>query len=369
MADTKSYYEILGVEQNATDEEIKKAFRKQALQYHPDRNPNNPEAEKKFKQLSEAYDVLSDPEKRKLYDAYGSEGLKGVPQTDFSSASFDEIFQHFASIFGGGSPFDDFFNVGGGRRRAPRGASLRIELELDLKEVRTGVEKKVDIYRHEACLDCSGSGLARGKSPAACRTCGGAGETFTSRGFFSIRRTCPRCGGRGQTIEDPCRGCSGEGTHRVKREVTIRIPPGIEDGVRIRYPGEGEYAPGGERGDLFCDIRIKPHPTFTREGADLYCEAPLPFVTAALGGELTVPTLDGSAVLKIPRGTASGQTLRVKGQGVGSSRGRGPGDLFVRVRIDVPVKLSRRQEELLREFEKESNDQKKGGFWSRTLGL
>jgi molecular chaperone DnaJ len=369
MAETKDYYEILGIAKNASDDEIKQAFRRQALKYHPDRNPNNPEAEKKFKDVSEAYDVLSDPEKRKLYDAYGVEGLRGVPHADFSGASFEDIFEHFANIFRGESIFDDFFNVGGrGRRQrggGRRGASLRIELELELKDVRTGVEKTVELYRHEACEECKGTGAAPGKSSTTCRSCGGAGEVFTSRGFFSIRQPCGRCDGEGQVIEASCKKCGGSGVQRVKREIKVKIPPGVEDGMRLRLGGEGEFVRNGTPGDLFCDLHVKGHPLFTRDGQDLHHEAVISFGMAAMGGEISVPTLENSATLKIPRGTQNGQTFRLKGQGLASLQSRGTGDLFVHVKIDIPVKLTKRQEELLKEFEKESQNQKKGGFWNR----
>ncbi len=369
MAESKDYYEILGVAKNATDDEIKQAFRRQALKYHPDRNPNNPEAEKKFKEVSEAYDVLSDPEKRKLFDAYGSEGLKGVPHADFSSASFEDIFEHFANIFGGESIFDDFFNIGGRRRRraARQGAGLRIELDLELADVRKGAEKTVELQRHEACDGCKGTGAAEGKGSTTCRACGGSGEVFSSHGFFSIRQPCSRCEGQGQVVDSPCKTCRGSGVKKVKREIKIKIPPGVENGMRLRLGGEGDAVRGGVPGDLYCDLRVKTHPLFTREEADLHHEAVIPFVTAAMGGEITVPTLEGQAKLKIPRGTQNGQTFRLKGEGLGSLRGGGMGDLFVRAKIDVPVKLSKRQEELLKEFEKESENQKKGGFWSRLV--
>jgi molecular chaperone DnaJ len=371
MAESKDYYEILGVSRNATEDEIKQAFRRNALKYHPDRNPNNPEAERKFKEVSEAYDVLADPEKRKLFDAYGSEGLKGVPQTDFSSASFEDIFEHFANIFGGGgggSIFDDFFNIGGGRRKARRqGASLRIELELDLKDVRTGIEKKIDLYRQEPCDGCRGTGSAGGKAPSECRACGGSGQVTRAHGFFSVRQPCGRCEGQGQAVETPCKSCGGSGTRRQKREVSLRIPPGVEDGMRLRMTGEGDSVRGGTAGDLYCDLRIRAHPAFTREGSNLNFEAPVPFTVAALGGEITVPTLEGSASLKIPRGTQTGQIFRLKKEGLGSLRGEGFGDLFVRVKIEIPVKLTRRQEELLREFEKEQQNAAKGGFWGKLI--
>jgi molecular chaperone DnaJ len=367
MAETKDYYETLGVARNATDDEIKQAFRRQALKYHPDRNPGNPEAEKKFKEVSAAYEVVSDPEKRKIYDAYGADGLRGVPHTDFSGASLEDIFEHFSSIFGGESVFDDFFYIGGGRRRraSRRGASLRMDVDLELKDVLTGVEKTVEIHRGERCGTCDGSGAAAGKSASTCRTCAGSGEVYASHGFFSIRQACSRCDGQGQVIDSPCKTCGGSGVRRAKREIKIKIPPGVEDGMRLRIADEGEYVRGGGPGDLYCDLRVRPHPLFGREGQDLRHEAVIPFSMAALGGEATVPTLEGQASLKIPRATQNGQTFRMKGLGLPVMRGRGLGDLFVKVKIDVPVKLTARQEELLREFDQESEIQKKGGFWKK----
>lgn len=361
----RDYYEVLGIDRNATDDEIKKAFRRGALKYHPDRNPNNPEAERRFKEVSEAYDVLSDPNKRKLYDAYGHAGLSGTARPDFQAATLEDIFAHFADMFGGDSPFDDFFGVMGGRgRRGPRrGANLRIEVEIDLKEVLTGTERTGKVSRLEPCEGCRGTGAGEGGVRTECSTCGGRGQVIRSHGFFSMAQACMACRGEGELITRPCKKCGGAGVTRVKREIRIKIPPGVEDGMRLRDRGQGEHGPGGA-GDLFCDIRVKPHPVFQREGADLACELAVPFTVAALGGEMEAPTLDGGSRLKIPRGTQTGQVIRVKGGGLPRLEGTGRGDLFVRVKVDVPVKLSRRQEELLREFQEEEKKANRG-FWEK----
>lgn len=371
MSENRDYYEILGVERNATEDEIKRAFRKLALEHHPDRKPGDKEAERKFKEISEAYDVLSDPQKRKMYDAYGREGLRGVPHTDFQSASFEDIFEHFADIFGGESFFEDFFNIGRrSRRRGPhKGASLRIEVEIDLKDAVAGCEKVVELWRNEACSTCGGSGAAPGSQPVTCKTCGGAGQVAQSHGFFSLVTTCSACGGSGKVVTTPCKTCRGAGHERMKREIKISIPPGIEDGMRLRMSGQGEHSrDGGPAGDLYCDVFVKRHPFYVRQGADLHCEVPISFVLAALGGEIEVPLLTGEKeTVKIPRGTQNGTVFRVKGQGVPKMDSRGRGDLFVRVKIDVPTRLSKKQEELLREFDKLDEENRKS-FWGRIFG-
>jgi len=364
----RDFYEVLGVEKNATDDEIKKAFRRGALKYHPDRNPNDADAEKRFKEISEAYDVLSDPQKRRLYDQFGHSGLSGTARTDFQGATLEDIFAHFSGLFGGDSVFDDFFGVMGGRGRgrggARRGANLRIETELDLKEVLSGVERVGKVSRLESCDGCQGSGAADGGARSACPACGGRGQILRSHGFFSMAQECGKCRGEGEIIARPCRKCGGVGAIRAKREIKISIPPGVEDGMRLRDRGQGEWGPGGA-GDLFCDISVKPHPSFRRDGADLACELTVPFTVAALGGEVEVATLSGAERLKISRGTQTGQTIRVKGQGLPRLDGAGGrGDLFVNVKIDVPVKLTKRQEELLRQFQEEEKKANQG-FWDR----
>ncbi len=367
MEEKSDYYKLLGVERNATTDEIRAAYRKLALKYHPDRNPGDKEAERKFKEISEAYDVLSDAEKRRLYDRFGHEGLRGTAQRDFRTASFEDIFEAFSDIFGDSSFFGDFFGMGRRRRPARKGASLRVELEIDFKEAAFGAKKTVELARQEVCGACGGSGCKPGTSPAACQTCGGAGVVYRSAGFFSIQQTCPSCGGEGRRIVSPCGECRGKGLVRVRREIEIEIPAGIEDGTRLRMAGQGEHArDGGPPGDLYCDIYVKPHPFFKREGDDVYCELPLSYAQLALGAEVEVPTLEGKGLLRIPRGTPSGALLRMRGQGVVHLRGRGRGDQIVRVVVSVPAKLTKRQEELLEEFHKIEQEQAgKKSFWER----
>ncbi|MBI2901178.1 MAG: molecular chaperone DnaJ [Planctomycetes bacterium] len=369
MAEKADYYVVLGVARTATTDEIRKAYRNLALKYHPDRNPGDKEAERKFKEISQAYDVLSDPEKRKKYDAYGHEGLQGFATRDFQSASFEDIFETFSDIFGDESLFGDIFGVGR-RHRSRRGTSLRVELVVDLKEAASGVRKTIELWRQENCASCGGSGAKPGSSPETCRSCGGRGAVMRSAGFFSVQQTCPTCGGSGRVVRDPCGECRGAGVVRRKREIEVNIPAGIDDGTRLRLAGEGEPSrDGGQAGDLFVDVFVKAHEFFKREGEHLYCEIPVSYAQAALGGQIEVPTIDGKATLDVPHGTQSGQLLRAKGQGLQRLNGRGRGDLFVRVSVHVPAKLTKRQEELLREFagiEEEQNGKK--GFWKWITG-
>ena len=344
-------YEVLGVSRTASADEIKAAYRKKALQHHPDRNPGNKDAEEKFKEAAEAFELLNDPEKRRVYDQFGHEGLQGTAQRTFTS--FDDVFSAFGDVFGGDSLFDDFFGVGrrGRRRGPPKGASLRCEISLTLREAAFGVEKTIELFRNEACSACKGSGCKAGSSPVACRTCGGQGAVLQSAGFFSIRSACGRCGGTGQSIENPCASCRGSGHERRKREIKVTIPGGIEDGTRLRLAGEGEAGPGGgPRGDLYCDVFVKDDPLFERHGDDVYCEVPVTFGQATLGADVEIPTLEGRTTLKVPAGTQPGDILRLRGQGVPRLDGRGRGDEMVRVTVRVPKKPSKRQEELLREY-------------------
>lgn len=350
MAQAKrDHYEVLGVAKDATPEQIKKAYRKCAMEFHPDRNPGNAEAEQRFKEAAEAYEVLSDAEKRGRYDRFGHEGLRGAPQHDFSN--FESIFEVFGDLFGGGGGAGDFF--GFGRRRAgPRpGASLKVELELDFLEAAKGCEKVVEIRRGEPCETCKGTGAKPGTKPVSCSTCGGRGEVAATQGFFQIRTTCPSCGGQGVRIEKPCGDCGGEGSKRKKREIKIRIPAGVEDGTRMRVGGEGEAGPmGGPRGDLFVFLSVRPHEFFGRDGDDLVCEVPITFPQAALGARVRVPTLAGTEEIDVPRGTQSGTVFRLAGRGFRSLRGYGNGDELVRVVVETPKRLGKRQEELLREL-------------------
>ena len=334
----------------ASEQEIKSAYRKLALQFHPDRNPNNPEAEEKFKEASEAYAVLADGEKRALYDRFGHAGVGGSAA---AAAGFDaSMFQDFNDIFG------DLFSVGeifgGGRRRsrAQRGADLREDVALEFEEAVFGTETQVTVRRHETCENCRGSGAAQGKEPATCRSCGGRGQVRYQQGFFSIARTCPTCQGTGNVITDPCLKCKGQGRVLRQKTVDAKVPAGVEDGTRIRFSGLGEAGLyGGPSGDLYVVLHVKDHPFFEREGNDLYCVIPISFAQAALGVEIQVPTLEGQQTLKIPEGTQSSTMLRVRGKGVPVLNGHGKGDLLVEVRVQTPGKLSKRQRELLQELE------------------
>jgi molecular chaperone DnaJ len=370
VAEQQDYYEILGVSRSATAEEIRKAFRTLALKYHPDRNPGDKSAEQKFKQISQAYDVLSDDEKRKQYDRFGQEGLRGYATRDFEGASFEDIFRSFGDIFGGEGGFGDFFNVGRGRRGPRKGTSLRVEIEVDFLEAARGTEKKIDLFREELCPTCSGSGSKPGTSPENCRACSGRGVVMQSAGFFSVQRTCPTCGGEGKRITHPCETCHGRGTQRMKREITVKIPAGIEDSTRMRLSGEGEPSrDGGPAGDLYVDVYVREHEFFKRDGADLQCEIPITFAQAAMGAEIEVPTIEGRSKLKVPRGTMSHSVFRIRGEGLAHVGSRGRGDLYVRVLIQVPSKLTKRQEELLQEFARiEQETGGKKGFFDKLFG-
>ena len=348
----RDYYEILGVQRGASEQEIKSAYRKLALQYHPDRNPNNPDAEEKFKECSEAYAVLADVEKRGMYDRFGHAGVGGGAG---SAAGFDPtVFQDFSDIFGEFFGFGDLFGGGrGGRRtRAQRGADLREDLTIDFEEAVFGAEKKITYRRHEICDVCKGSRSAGNKAPAGCRTCGGRGQVRYQQGFFSIARTCPNCQGAGTVISDPCAKCRGEGRIVQPKTVEAKIPAGVEDETRIRFTGLGEAGTnGGPMGDLYLVLHVKEHPFFERQGNDLHCVVPISFTQAALGAEIKVPTLEGEHMLKVPDGTQSGQVLRIKNKGVPVLNGHGKGDLFVEVRVQTPTKLNKRQRELLEELQ------------------
>jgi len=338
---------VLGVARGASEQEIKSSYRKLALQFHPDRNPNNPDAEEKFKECSEAYAVLADADKRAAYDRFGHAGVGTAGAAGFDPA----IFQDFSDLFGDFFGFGDMF---GGRRRsrAQRGPDLREDINLAFEDAVFGTEAQVTVRRHETCEDCKGSGAAAGKAPVGCRSCNGRGQVRYQQGFFSIARTCPTCQGTGSVITDPCPKCKGEG--RVLRQKTIdaNVPAGVEDGTRIRFQGLGEAgAFGGPAGDLYVVLHVKEHSFFEREGNDLYCVVPISFTQAALGTEIVVPTLEGEHTLKIPDGTQSGTTLRIRGKGVPVLNGHGKGDLFVEVRVQTPGKLTRRQRELLQELD------------------
>jgi molecular chaperone DnaJ len=320
------------------------------MTYHPDRNPNNPDAEDKFKELTEAYAILADAEKRSLYDRFGHAGVGNAS----GPAGFDPaIFQDFGDIFGEFFGSGDLFGGGGRRRsRAQRGADLREDLNLEFDEAFFGVEKQVKVRRHEACDACHGSGAAAGKAPVQCQTCNGRGQVRYQQGFFSIARTCPTCQGTGNVITDPCPKCKGDGRILRQRTVDAKVPAGVEDGTRIRFSGAGEVgAFGGPAGDLYVVLHVKEHPFFAREGSDLHCVVPISVAQAAMGAEIRVPTMDGEHTLKIPDGTQPSSIFRIRNKGVPVLNGHGKGDLYVEVRVQVPTKLNKRQKELLQELD------------------
>ncbi len=345
----RDYYEILGVERTVSEAELKKAYRRLAMKYHPDRNPGDQEAEERFKEVKEAYEVLSDPQKRAAYDQFGRAGVEGGmgggEGFGFGGATFNDIFGDvFGDIFGGGSR--------SGRQRAYRGSDLQYNLELTLEEAVFGVEKELDIPSLVTCDTCHGSGARPGTSPTTCQTCHGSGQVRIQQGFFSVQQTCPTCRGAGTVIADPCPQCHGEGRVREHKRLKVKIPAGVDSGDRIRLAGEGEAGVnGGPPGDLFVQVRVRPHQIFERDGADLYCDVPVSFATAALGGELEVPTLDGKLLLKVPPETQTGKLFRLRGKGVKPVRGGPPGDLFCRIVVETPVNLTREQKTLLRAFD------------------
>jgi molecular chaperone DnaJ len=348
MATKRDYYEVLGVGRDASSEDIKRAYRRLALRFHPDRNPNDAEAEQRFKEAAEAYEVLSDPDKRTRYDRYGHAGLSGTGFHEFTSA--EDVFEAFSDIFGGGM-FGDLF---GGRRtrRGPRpGRDMRVHLELDLLEAAKGVRREFEIRRLEMCAQCSGTGAKRGTKPITCSYCSGRGEVLQSQGFFRIATTCPGCHGRGTQIREPCPECNGTGRISAKRTIAVEVPAGVDTGMKLRVPGEGEPGDNGApRGDLYCYVSVREHPLFHREGLNLICQVPIAFTQAALGAEIEVPSLLGKQRLSVPRGTQSGEVFHLRGQGMPHPHGRGRGDLVVQVIIETPRKLTKRQEEILREL-------------------
>jgi molecular chaperone DnaJ len=346
MAAKRDYYEVLGVARDANEDTLKKAYRKLAMQYHPDRNVGDAEAEAKFKEASEAYDVLRDPQKRQLFDRYGHAGLEGAGLPNFGNT--DAVMDMFGDILG------DLFGGGGRRRRGPQGGrDLQIAIEIDLLEAARGVQKEIKIPRAETCADCSGSGAKPGTRPSTCRRCGGHGVVIQGQGFFRIQQTCSACGGQGAVITDPCRTCHGRGSVEVERTLTVNIPPGVDNDVSIRLNGEGESGErGAPPGDLYCVLRVRKHPLFVRHGQDLHCEVPVTISQAALGRPIEVPTLDGQFVTQtLKRGTQSGDEVRIPGKGMPHLRGSRTGDLVVHVKLVIPRRLTKRQEELFHELE------------------
>ena len=342
----RDYYEVLGVERSADEKDIKKAYRRVAMKYHPDRNPDDPRADEKFKEATEAYDVLTDSEKREAYDRFGHAGVEGQVggAGGFSGGSFSDIFGDvFGDIFGGGPR---------GRGGPQRGADLRYTLDISLEQAVRGTSTEIRVPTLVSCGTCSGSGARKGSSPTTCGTCGGVGQVRMQQGFFQVQQTCPTCRGRGKTISDPCTTCHGQGRVEKTKKLSVKVPPGVDTGDRIRLAGEGEAgAAGGPAGDLFVQISVRQHPIFERDGKHLYCEVPITFVDAALGGELEVPTLDGRVKLKIPPETQTGKLFRLRGKGVQPVRGGSVGDLLCRAVVETPVHLNKRQKELLREFQ------------------
>ncbi len=359
-----SYYEILEVEKNASGEAIKKAYRKKAMKYHPDRNPGDAEAELRFKEAAEAYEVLSDPQKRRIYDVYGKDGLRSSGYR--GPGSSEDIFSHINEMFG------DIFGFGGGRSRrhdpnAPvQGADLRYDLRISFMDAVHGVDKEVEISKRETCWTCEGSGSRPGYKPQTCPTCHGRGQVLRSQGFFQVSTPCPRCSGSGQVITEPCQNCNGEGLVRKGKKVNLHIPAGVDNGSRMRLSGEGEGGRrGGPSGDLYVVLHVEPHEHFQREGQTIFLRLPLAMASAALGCTLDVPTVHGSSKLDIPAGVQSGDHFTLRGQGVASLHGGSRGDMLVEVQVQTPTRLSKEQKELLQRFAELSQEQEESGFFSR----
>ncbi|HEX5801945.1 MAG TPA: molecular chaperone DnaJ [Azospira sp.] len=353
----RDFYEVLGVNRDAADDEIKKAYRKLAMKFHPDRNPDNPKAEEQFKEAKEAYEILSDAQKRAAYDQYGHAGVD--PQAGMGGGFGGAGMGGFADAFGG--IFDEIFGGRGGagghgRSNIYRGADLRYNLEITLEQAAFGTETKIRIPTMEECEHCHGSGAKPGTQPQTCPTCAGSGQVRLQQGFFSIQQTCPKCHGTGRVIPEPCTHCHGAGRIKQHKTLAVKIPAGVDEGDRIRLSGEGEHGVnGGPPGDLYVQIHLKSHPVFQREHNDLHCEMPISFTTAALGGEIEITTLDGVAKIKIPPETQSGKVFRLRGKGIKGVRSSSHGDLLCHVAVETPVNLTERQRELLRELEELSN--------------
>ena len=376
----RDYYEVLGAKKGASAEELKKAYRTKAKELHPDRNSDNPNAEAQFKEVNEAYDVLKDADKKAAYDRYGHAafeggmggggqrgGFGGGGQGDFGSAFsdvFEDLFGDFMGRGGGG---------GGGRSRAQRGSDLRYNLRVSLEEAYAGVPKTINVPTSIACDSCRGTGAEGGSEPTTCPTCSGMGKVRAQQGFFTVERTCPTCNGAGQIVKNPCKSCHGHGRIEKERALSVNIPAGVETGTRIRLAGEGEAGlRGGPTGDLYIFIEVKEHPIFQRDSAHLFCRVPISFATAALGGEVEVPTIDGGkARVKVPAGSQTGKQMRLRAKGMPALRGGGVGDMLLELAVETPVNLTSRQKELLREFEELSEENNPEGrtFFSKVKGF
>ncbi len=370
MTDKEDYYTLLGVDRSASGDQIKKAYRKLAVKYHPDKNPDDAAAEERFKQIGEAYDVLMDEQKRAAFDRYGHAAFEagGMGAGRAGAGGFHDPFDIFREVFGGGGGgggggaggiFEEFFGGGRGRdgSRRQRGADLRYDLQISLEEAAMGCEKALELEKLVVCAPCSGDGVGKNGKVINCRTCGGAGQVISSRGFFQVQQTCPDCHGAGQTISDPCPSCRGEGRAKETTRIKLRIPAGISEASRLRSSGNGDAGMrGGSSGDLYVVIHIKSHPVFERDEEDLHCEVPVSFGKAALGGELVVPTLEGKASIKIPPGTQSGTVFRLRGNGIQDLSTRRKGDLHVRVQVEVPTKLNAEQKAQLEKFSESCNE-------------
>jgi molecular chaperone DnaJ len=363
----RDYYEVLGVSRNASEADLKSAYRKLAMQHHPDRNPGDKACEQRFKEINEAYDVLKDAEKRAAYDRFGHAAFEPGMAAHSGFGFGDDFASTFSSIF------DDLFGMGGRRSRASgreRGADLRFNMEITLEEAFTGKTAEIRIPTSVTCEVCSGAGAKPGTRPKTCATCAGHGKIRQTQGFFTLERTCPSCHGRGQVIDDPCSACGGSGRVTRERKLSVQIPPGVEDGTRIRLAGEGEAGlRGGPPGDLYIFLSISPHELFQRDGADLHCRVPISMVTAALGGEFEVPSIDGGkARVKVPPGTQTGRRFRLAGKGMPVLRSKQVGDMYVQVLVETPQNLTKRQRELLAEFEKLSSKEtqpESSGFFAK----
>jgi molecular chaperone DnaJ len=362
----RDYYEVLGVGREATPDEMKSAYRKLAHQFHPDKNPGNKQAEERFKEASEAYAVLSDPEKRARYDRFGHQnGRSPFEDFGFSTATINDIF---------GDIFGEMFGGGRRARARARGADLRYHLEIAFEEAAFGTTARIEIPRSRRCDTCKGSGARPGTSPRTCPTCGGAGEIRLTQGFFSVARTCHHCGGTGKVIPEKCPACGGAGSTRERATVEVKVPPGVDTGTRLKLSGEGESAPGagGQPGDLYVVVQVREHPLFRREDTEVLCEVPISITQAALGAHIDVPTLDGPVKLKIPAGTQSGKTFRLRGKGVPALSGGARGDQHVRVLVETPTHLTKEQRELLERFAALSGEETQpqaSSFWAKVAEL